>query len=218
MAKAMRIRESTVAVLKYEPAWSFAESARRRYAEVPKLPPPYHIGEASLLVFIYSTLSLEAFISEALVSRQPEDRYLPLLDRKVHLTSRWIEGSVLCAGKSNSCQSALEDIRNECSDLGNYGLMVRARNKLVHPKVHKEILDEQGHKIRDDSIDRLVSELQQPPANLPDLMPAFPDLIKCAASAKWSLLTLSRMVRLFYEAVGEAIGDSWQKVLIIHDI
>ena len=94
--------------------------------------------------------------------------------------------------------------------------MVRARNKLVHPKVHKEILDDRGHIISDSKIERLVADLQKPPANLPDDLPkpSFPRIIECGDSAKWSLQTLSRMIRLFYNVVDESISDHWKDVLM----
>lgn len=215
----MNIRDNMVVVFERSPAWAFAKSAREWYEKIPEPPPPdnlYNIGEPARLVFLYSCLSLEAFIAEELVSRTSESQYGPLFERGVPITVRWRKAARLCACETASAQRALENLVEECKDTKNYGLMVRARNKLVHPKVHKEILDDRGYIISDSKIERLVADLQKPPANLPDDLPkpSFPRIIECGDSAKWSLQTLSRMIRLFYNVVDESISDHWKDVLM----
>ena len=212
------ISESVTVVMTYRPALSFARHAKVWHEATAKLTSPHQIGEAPMLVLLYCSLSLEAFISEQLCERRTESEYGYLYARNIALTTRWAKGTALAAGSSPKAHEAVKQVALECCERGHYGLLVRARNKLVHPRLLTEVGGVLGDRVMDGSLDQLINDLQAPPVSLPYFSAAFPGMLTCAASAHWSRRTLTRMVRLFFESVDAELPVEWVDVLIADDL
>ena len=171
-----------------------------------------------MLVLLYSLLSLEAFISEQLSDRLPSPEYAYLYKRNVSLAKRWEKATDLLKASTSPAQKAVTDITAACQDTGLFRLLIRTRNKLIHPELYVEIGDASGDRISDDSLERLIKNLQEPPVSLPYFSAAFPGMVTCAASARWARSTLATMVRLFFDAVDENLPQEWLNVLPDQDI
>ncbi len=206
------MKESLEIVATHEPAWSFATAAASWAEKAKSLQGPFYIGEPARLALIYSALSLEAFVDEQLVRRVPEPQYAPLYRKGLSLTQRWEQAAALLVTPDPDSQAALGRLKSECQDKGNYGLLVRARNKLVHPRVHIEVFDEAGHAIKSGTLENLIKDLQTLSWYPAGIQPAFPHAVECLASADWSVTTLEDLVQLWYRVVGEALPERWRNI------
>lgn len=145
-------------------------------------------GEPPLLVLLYSVMALEAFLDEQLDARLgTAGRKAFLVEHhKSKLTVRWSSAVKQLAKFDPLAQEALQDMVTACKDDSSFDLLVRARNKLVHPGRFTEKSDAVRDKIEDDSIDRLIQEVHKPPVSLPHISAQFPAMLTCRASARWS--------------------------------
>jgi hypothetical protein len=136
----------------------------------------------------------------------------------VSLPQRWAQATDLLKASTPPAQHAVTAIAAACQDTGIFGLLVRARNKLIHPRLYVEVGGASGYWIDNDSLGRLIQELQAPPVSLPYFVAAFPGMVTCAASARWSRRTLATMVRLFFDVVAETLPQEWLNVFPAEDV
>lgn len=199
----------------YNPAVRFARYARNWYSETVVLATPSHTGEPPLLVLLYSVMSLEAFLDEQLDARLGAAGKNTFLQKHkcASLMARWSSALKQLATSDQDAQDALRTLGNACKDDGTFGLLVRARNKLVHPGRVTEVSDASGDKIENDSIDRLIQQVKAPPVSIPYISAQFPGMLTCRASAEWSLQTLRLMVTGFYTVVSEPLPAEWAEAL-----
>ena len=209
---------SVTVVTTYRPALAFARRAKEWHEATARLDSPHGMGEPPMLVLLYCLLSLEAFISEQLSDRRPPAEYAQLYRNHLPLTQRWVKATNLLKAPTSPAQHALAGITAACKDTGIFGLLVRTRNKLVHPRLSVEVGDVSGDRIEDGSLKRLIKDLQAPPVSLPYLSATFPGMVTCAASARWSRSTLGTMVRLFFDVVAETLPQEWLDVLPDQDV
>jgi len=209
---------SVTVVMTYRPALAFARRAKEWHEATARLDSPHGMGEPPMLVLLYSLLSLEAFISEELSDRRQPPEYHHLYRSNVSLAQRWAKATDLLKASTSPAQHAVTAITAACQDTGLFGLLVRTRNKLIHPRLYVEVGDASGDRIDDDSLERLIKDLQAPPVSLPYFSAAFPGMVTCAASARWSRSTLATMVRLFFDAVAETLPQEWLNVLPDQDV
>jgi hypothetical protein len=200
----------------YKPATVFARRARGWYGRVLTLENEHGTGEPALLVLLYSVMALEAFLDEQLDARLGTDgRKEFLVEHKYSpLTVRWSSAVKRLAKIDLQAQGSLQDIEAACKDNGRFGLLARARNKLIHPGRVKEKSDPGGDRIEDDSIDRLIQEVHKPPVSLPHISAQYPAMLTCGASARWSLDTLQVLVTGFFRTVCEPLPDEWAEIFL----
>lgn len=197
----------------YRPAWFFADAAARWVAECGHLDVDAHVPEAAHLALLYSAMSLEALIAQTLDDESGRIQVDDLFDRRISVANRWRQGAARLAVGTADSQAAAAEVGRECQDRGSLGLLLRARNKLVHGRVCTEVFDANGHSIQDGSIERLVRDLQAAPANLPVTRPAFPNIIQCRAAAEWARSVLGSMTRLLHRVSERPIDEQWLRVL-----
>lgn len=213
MAKA--VSSITRVSFDYKPAIGFARRAHRWYGRVLTLENEHGIGEPPLLVLLYSVMALEAFLDEQLDARLgTAGRKAFLVEHhKSKLTVRWSSAVRQLASPDPRSQEAVKDIQVACKDDHSFDLLVRARNKLIHPGRVTEVSNAAADRIEDDSIDRLIREVHKPPVSLPHISAQFPGMLTCRASARWSLDTLQFLVTGFFRIVSEPLQDDWAEVL-----
>lgn len=194
------------------PAWAFAERAKFWQGQASELPLPYRVGEPGRLALLYAALALEAFIADELTIRLPPDISKELLEsKKFTAARRWVAGAEKLAASGSLAHQALDRLRIACADCGSYGLLVRCRNKLVHPRSHAEFVDEHGHLVPE-TLSRLISALEKAAGPLPPVVPTFPLALESAVTADWAVQTTSEMVATFYACVGEVVPDQWSSL------
>lgn len=198
----------------YKPAMVFARRAHKWYGRALSLENKDSTGEPPFLVLLYSVMALEAFLDEQLDARLGTAGRTAFLTahEKTSLTVRWLSAVKQLAKSDPKAQKAVLDIETACKDNQKFGLLVRARNKLMHPGRVKETSDPMRDKIEDNSIDRLIQELHKPPVSLPHISAQYPAMLTCRASATWSFGTLQLMITAFFRAASEALPDDWAKV------
>src|SRR5579864_4356785 len=118
------MKDELIIELQYQPAWGFAERAKRSCQEAFTLSTPFKIGDPALLALLYSSFALEAFVDEELIKRVTEAQYTPLYSHSVSVTSRWmLAATLVCASTNPDSVIAQQQLRGECQDKGNYGLL-----------------------------------------------------------------------------------------------
>jgi len=194
----------------YFPALSFYKSAKKWCKEAQLVNNKIEVGEPGRLCLIYAAFTLESFISEELWNRLPEPEYNRLFNNRVRFSIRhkWTQGCDFLSTPENSSQEGLSIISNECSDKGGYGLLVRSRNKLIHPKYHKEVFENDKHEILDRSLNTLITDLKDA-HNFPQYIDSFPDIIISADAALWYHNIVQNMIRSFYLSINEPLQESW---------
>lgn len=207
------MEEEVVIAITYRPALSFAQTAVHWRDGVRGMRSDEIAGEPALLAVLYSAMSIEALICEGLANLAGVSAAEDLLGDRVSVLDRWSKGAPLLSDGSTSSCAAVAAVTQHCKPTGPYGLLARSRNKLVHPRMHTEIIDSTGHAIRDGRLDSLVQDLTGPPTSLPSVRPAFPNMLKTPAAARWAVGTLAVMATLFHEARGVSIDIEWQDVL-----
>lgn len=208
----MRVAETSIQT-QYRPAWSYASSAVSWFQKIEHDgTPPNHFGsESCFLSFLFSCLSLEAIIAEFLSDHceSCED----LMHPGISVLQRWKTGMDRLSIDSEESIRATAELQTLCNDTRPYGLLVRSRNKLVHPKAYTEVMDDQGHRILDGSIERLVSDLKSAQLGLPESQPAFPHIIKCRQGSEWAVKLMKEMILLIHMAGGVEVKNQWKTVL-----
>jgi hypothetical protein len=202
----------------YRPAIMFAARAKEWHKVTTKLDSPHKMGEPPMLVLLYSVLSLEAFISEQICDRGREQECLNLFNKNITLAVRWKKAIPLLKDPFELAQDAVDKISTLCGDTGQFGLLVRARHKLVHPQLTTEIGTNYIDSITDKYIDKFMKDVQNAPVSLPYFSAEFPGMLTCAASALWSMRTLATMIRLLFDAVGEDLPEEWSKLLSDYEV
>lgn len=207
------VSDSVSISVRYRPAWSYAMKAREWLEKIPSTDgAPLHIGEeGAFIALTYSSLCLEALIDECLTDHTSAS-HADLFEPRVSVARRWHEGITRLAGKSPEAVRAVAVVQAMCKDKQPYGLLIRARNKLVHPRAYEEVIDENGHNIRDGSIEHLVNDLRSANLGLPETCPAFPHIVQCLPAAKWAVGTMQQIVTLTYEAMEKPLEERWQQV------
>lgn len=208
------ISDSVTIQSNYRPAWSYAKSAvnwLKKTSESGETP-NHIVSESCFLSFLFSSLCLEAIIAQFLTDESSQNND-GLLNTRIGLLKRWQDGvQRLCTGSAKS-QTAVASIRNLCKDKNAYGLLVRSRNKLIHPRAYTEVIDDSGHRILDGSINNLVSDLKDAKLGLPESQPAFPQIVMCRSGALWAAQTMKEMVKLLYQVKEKSLEDTWSEVL-----
>lgn len=197
---------------RYVPAWSFASAAARWCDNTEGKQLGEVVGEPAQLAVFFSALSCEALIAEFL----NEATYIStddLFGPRVSTLQRWTDGTNRLATASTSSVAAAKSIQGACQERGCYGLLVRTRNKLIHPRVHTELFDDAGHSIPDGSVERLVQDLRAPPARLPTVQPAFPSMIYTRAAARWALSVCLDMATLLHAVVEREFPEHWRTLV-----
>lgn len=209
----MSLTESVSVAMSYKPAWSFGVKAVAwRDAALAEPGKPDGAGtDEGELTLIYSAIALESFIAEQIATRLVGPDAEALLSTKVSIQQRWTRATQKLAPATHAAQAACEEIRQLCLDAGDYGLLVRSRNKLVHPRMHTETLNDAGHSIDHAQISRLVDDLAR--LGLPRINPVFPHLITNCRFAEFSVNVLGRLISAFYRAVGQDVPESWRTLL-----
>jgi len=205
------MRDEVRIEMRYMPAWHFAELSRQWQKQ--SAATPAKGNEPPLLALIYACLSCEALIAESLDAQSSSISVDDLFAARVSVIERWRTGTKRLSTGSSVSRGAVAAVRNECRDTGNYGLLVRSRNKLVHPRVHTEVLDSRGHAIQDGRVERLVDDLRRSVPTLPVTRPTFPSIVQNPASALWAVATMAMMVRHLYSVVEKALPDHWQRTI-----
>lgn len=214
VTESMQISDSLTIETHYRPAWSYATSAvtwLERSSEIGS--PPNHFGsEHCFLALLFSCLCLEAIIAEFLTDESSQNND-DLFNARIPISQRWKEGVPRIGTGSASSQSAIATIIELCQDKKPYGLLVRSRNKLIHPQAYTEVMDDFGHQILDKKIGDLVADLKAANLGLPDTTPAFPHIIKCRPGAVWATGLMKEMLVLIHAVREKHIDEKWNDVL-----
>lgn len=210
----VEITDSLTIQTHYRPAWAFARSATswlERASEARS--PPNHFGsENCFLAFMFSCLCLEAIIAEFLVDESAQNNN-DLLHTRISLLQRWQDGVKRLGTGSAASVAAITVIDDLCKDKRPYGLLVRSRNKLIHPLAYTEVIDDSRHTILDGSIDNLVADLKAANLGLPESQPAFPHIIKCRPGAIWATNMMKEMIQLLHAVCDKPVEKMWSDVL-----
>ncbi|MCF6150445.1 MAG: hypothetical protein E3K37_17555 [Candidatus Kuenenia sp.] len=208
------VSDSVIIQSNYRPAWNYAKLAvnwLKKTSESGET--PNHIdSESCFLSFLFSSLCLEAIIAQFLTDESSQNND-DLLNTRTDLLKRWRDGvQRLCTGSAKS-KTAVISILNLCREKNTYGLLVRSRNKLIHPRAYTEVIDDSGHCILEGSVSSFVSDLKAANPGLPESKPAFPQIVKCRPAALWVAQTMKEMVKLLYQVREKPLEDIWNEVL-----
>lgn len=210
MNEGLTIQDSLTMTTEYRPALFFAKTACQWYSKIADKPSETLTVHEAQLVLMYSSMSLEALIAQKLHHFSECMQVDDLFSSSVSVMQRWRSGAGRLAANTEDAKEALAEIEKNCRDNGFYGLLVRSRNKLVHPRVHTEIFDDDGHHIEDGSVSNLVQQLSTV-GGLPMKRPAYPHILNCVGMADYAKHTLSLMTNLLFRTIDQPVPTEWQE-------
>lgn len=206
----MIVNDSVTITSSYVPAWHFLLTAQK-YSELAQESCKKSGGDDGEISLIFSAMVMEAFIAQEIYSRVPASQQeVYFRHPNDNILRRWFVATSSFAKSSTLAQAALGQIRQSCKEDDSYGLLVRSRNKLIHAKVHTEVMDDAGKVTLDASIERLVSAFRSKVPGIPVGNPVFPDVVTCYDATVFFLATVKYMIGKFYAAVEEPVPTNWQ--------